>query len=158
MNGEGVTAGGTGWSLRGLLLLIVHLGIVGLLAELYLLEHTESVQQWIPMVSLLAGLAAGLVVAARPTAGGLKAFRIVMAVFVAAGLLGLWFHLRGNMEFETERNSSLSGLALFWESLRGATPTLAPGAIFQLGLLGLAYTYRHPALEAERPARMRATR
>ena len=31
----------------------------------------------------------------------------------------------------------------------GATPTLAPGAMVELGLLGLAYTYRHPALGSE---------
>ena len=148
MQRNGEVGEGNGWTVRGLLLLLVHLGILGLLAELFLLEHTESVQQWIPLVALLAGLAAGVAVAARPSAGSLKAFRVVMAAFAAAGLLGLWFHLQGNIEFELERNSSLSGLALLWESLRGATPTLAPGALFQLGLLGLAYTYRHPALDA----------
>ena len=31
--------------------------------------------------------------------------------------------------------------------LRGATPALAPGAMVQLGLLGLAFTFRHPVLE-----------
>ena len=35
---------------------------------------------------------------------------------------------------------------LVWKALRGATPALAPGALAQLGLLGLLYTYRHPAL------------
>jgi len=54
-------------------------------------------------------------------------------------------HYRGNVEFERERDPSLSGLALVWEALRGATPSLAPGAMAQLGLLGLAITWRHPA-------------
>ena len=146
MNATVETAGGERWSLRGLLLLLVHVGIVGLLAELFLLEHTESTQQWIPVLSLTAGLLTGMAVAFRPARGTLNAFRAVMAVCVVGGLLGLWFHMQGNMEFELERDSSLGGLALFWESLRGATPALAPGALFQLGLLGLAYTYRHPAL------------
>jgi hypothetical protein len=138
--------GGDGSTLRRVLLLLIHLGILGLLTELFLLEHTESVQQWIPMVSLLAGLAAGLAVAWRPAPATLAAFRVAMAVFVGAGLLGVWFHFQGNVEFELERNSSLAGAKLVWESLLGATPALAPGALFQLGLLGLAYTYRHPAL------------
>jgi hypothetical protein len=156
MNAAGETTGAEGWSLRALLLLLVHLGILGLLAELVLLEHTESFQQWIPLASLLAGLAAALAVAAKPSPGSLRIFRVVMALFVAAGLLGLWFHLQGNMEFELERNSSLAGFDLLWESLRGATPALAPGALAQLGLLGLAYTYRHPALAAARPSPSRA--
>jgi hypothetical protein len=156
MNGRGETTGADGWSLRALLLLLVHLGILGLLAELVLLEHTESFQQWIPLASLLAGLVAGLAVAAKPSPGSLKLFRVVMAVFIVAGLLGLWFHLRGNLEFELERNSSLAGVDLLWESLRGATPALAPGALSQLGLLGLAYTHRHPALAAPRPSPSRA--
>ena len=153
MNAGGGTTGAAGWSLRGVLLLLVHLGILGLLAELVLLEHTESFQQWIPLASLLAGLASGLAVAAKPSPASLKLFRVVMAAFVFGGLLGLWLHLKGNIEFELERNSSLGGIELIWESLRGATPALAPGALSQLGLLGLAFTYRHPVLAGRLPAR-----
>ncbi|HYJ16246.1 MAG TPA: hypothetical protein VE170_12200 [Candidatus Limnocylindria bacterium] len=29
-----------------------------------------------------------------------------------------------------------------------APPLLAPGSMVQLGLLGLAYTYKHPALKS----------
>ena len=36
---------------------------------------------------------------------------------------------------------------LLWQAIRGKTPPLlAPGALMQLGLVGLAYTYKHPAL------------
>ncbi|MFB3131882.1 MAG: hypothetical protein ACE10K_05095, partial [Rhodothermales bacterium] len=49
-------------------------------------------------------------------------------------------------EFELEMYPTLKGLELFWESIKGATPALAPGTMIQLGLLGWAYTYRHPAL------------
>jgi hypothetical protein len=144
----GVEAGG--WTVRRLLLVLVHVGILGLLAELFLLGHTESATQWIPLVALAVGLASAVAVALRATPARLRAFQGVMALFVIAGLLGLVLHYRGNVEFELERDASLSGLKLFWESLRGATPTLAPGALFQLGLLGLAYTFRHPALARRR--------
>jgi hypothetical protein len=40
----------------------------------------------------------------------------------------------------------VTGWPLFWEAIRGATPALAPGAMVQLGLIGLAFTIRHPAL------------
>jgi hypothetical protein len=36
------------------------------------------------------------------------------------------------------------------ETLRGAIPALAPGAMAQLGLLGLLVSYRHPAVAMER--------
>ena len=138
---------GRDWSLRGILLALVQLGIAGLLAELFLLEHTESLAQWIPVVSLSVGLVSAAAVAIRPTRASLRLFQGIMAVFVVAGLVGLVLHLRGNVEFALERDGSLRGAALFWEALRGATPALAPGALFQLGLLGLAFTLRHPVLD-----------
>jgi hypothetical protein len=56
------------------------------------------------------------------------------------------WHYQGNMEFELETYPSISGLALFKEAMMGATPALAPGTMIELGLIGLAYTYRHPLL------------
>jgi hypothetical protein len=76
-----------------------------------------------------------------------------MLLCVAAGLVGVFLHYRGNVEFELEREPLLRGLALFREAVRGATPALAPGAMAQLGLLGLVYSYRHPALRRDAPAR-----
>jgi hypothetical protein len=70
-----------------------------------------------------------------------------MIAFVASGLAGVYFHFQGSAEFKLEGNPSLRGWALFWEAIRGKTPPLlAPGAMIQLGLIGLAYTYKHPAL------------
>jgi hypothetical protein len=37
-------------------------------------------------------------------------------------------------------------MPLLWKVMSGAAPALAPGAMVQLGLLGLIYTFRHPAL------------
>jgi hypothetical protein len=45
------------------------------------------------------------------------------------------------VEFELEMYPGLSGLELFREAMKGATPALAPGTMTILGLLGLAYTY-----------------
>lgn len=133
------------WSLRQFVFAILIVGIVGLLAELLLIEHTESRIQWIPLVCLFVGLASCIWLSRRPGETALRFFQFVMAVFVIAGIAGLYFHYAGNVEFALERDSSLGGTALFWKALTGATPALAPGALAQLGLLGLAYSYSHPA-------------
>jgi len=131
-------------SLRQLVLALVFIGIAGLEVELALLRHAESASQWIPHVALLIGLIATAVVYFRPAPATLRVFQALMAGFLVVGALGVYFHLQGNVEFARERDPSLSGLSLIWKALRGATPALAPGALAQLGLLGLLYTYKHP--------------
>jgi hypothetical protein len=133
-------------SLRQLVLALVFVGIIGLEIELALLRHADSFSQLIPHIVLLIGLLATTLVYLRPSAAVLRAFQAIMWLFVVIGLLGLYFHFKGNLEFATERDPSLSGFKLIWKVLRGATPALAPGALSQLGLLGLIYTYKHPAL------------
>lgn len=133
-------------SLRQLLLAIVFIGIVGLEVELALLRHADSATQWIPHVALLIGLLATAAVYFRPAPATLKLFRAIMLAFLVVGALGVFLHLKGNVEFALERDPSLTGLSLIWKALRGATPALAPGALAQVSLLGLLYTYRHPAL------------
>jgi hypothetical protein len=133
-------------SLRQLLLAVVVIGLVGLELELALLKHADSLQQWIPHVSLLIGVLATGAVYFRPGPATLRAFQAIMAGFLVVGALGIYLHLRGNVEFALERDPSLTGLSLIWKALRGATPALAPGAMAQLGLLGLLFSYKHPAL------------
>jgi hypothetical protein len=133
-------------SVRQLLLGLVFLGIVGLQVELALLRHAESATQWIPHVTLMIGLLATAAVYFRPSPGTLRAFQAIMLAFLVVGALGVFLHLRGNVEFALERDPSLSGVPLFWKALRGASPALAPGALAQLGLLGLLYCYQRPAV------------
>ena len=132
--------------LRQILLALVLLGAVGLLAELAFLEHFDSVSQWVPLALLVVVLGAVVTVRYRCGRPALRFFQVVMALCVVTGAVGILLHYRGNVEFELERDGSIRGLRLFWEAIRGATPALAPGALSQLGLLGLAYTYRHPSL------------
>ena len=133
-------------ALRRILLAVVLVGIAGLGAELFLLEHYDGVWQWVPIVALAAGLALTVAVGVRPGRAVLLAFRAVMVAFVVAGAVGVYLHLDGNAEFERESDAAIRGTALLWEALRGATPSLAPGSLAQLGLIGLALAYRHPAL------------
>jgi hypothetical protein len=132
--------------LRRMLLALILLGAVGLLAELGLLEHFDSATQWIPLALLVVVLGATRAVQVRRARGTVRFFQVIMALCVVTGAIGVFLHYRGNVEFEIERDGSLHGFQLFWEAIRGATPALAPGALSQLGLLGLVYTFRHPTL------------
>jgi hypothetical protein len=131
---------------RPLLLGLVLLGTLGLLAELVLMEHFADWQQVIPLAVLGLGLAATALAGLRTRPGTVRIFQSLMVVFIVAGLAGLWLHYRGNELFELEIAPATSGSDLIWKALRGAVPTLAPGALVQLGLLGLIWSYDHPAL------------
>ena len=135
-----------GISLRQILLMLVLVGNAGLVAELLLLGHTESFNQWIPLIVLAIGTVSTLVVMFRPGYRAIRLFQWIMASFLMVGVLGLYLHYQGNVEFALERYPDARGFELMWKALRGATPTLAPGALAQLGLLGLVYTFKHPVL------------
>lgn len=137
--------------LRLLLLSVLVLGMMGTLAELILLEHTESNTQWIPLVLLAVSVIAAVIAGLRPARASLLALRVLMTACILAGAIGLYLHYSGNVEFELEMYPGLRGVELFWKSITGATPALAPGAMIQFGLLGLIYTWRHPRLHPPEP-------
>jgi hypothetical protein len=124
--------------LQRLLLAIFVGGVVGTCAELALLEHYEDVKQLIPLFLGAAGLVVALWYWRRPGPVSTSGFMTIQVAFAVSGLLGLWFHYRGNVEFEKEIYPELAGKALVWQSLTGATPTLAPGAMVFLALVGYA--------------------
>lgn len=134
--------------LGDLILAVIVIGMLGLTAELLLMEHTESWQQWIPIVALSLGMGVTAWLRVHSSRTTVIVFTTLMALYLGAGLLGVYFHYEGNVEFVLERTPELSGLALAWEALRGATPALAPGAMAQLGLMGLVYVYAygHPSI------------
>jgi hypothetical protein len=133
--------------LRHFLLAILVMSMLATGVELVLLEHTESTAQWIPLVLIGVGLLSMPLVVAWPNRVAFAIFRVAMLACVIAGLVGIYLHYRGNVEFELEMNAGLKGFQLFRDSMMGATPALAPGSMTQLGLLGLLYTYRHPRLQ-----------
>ena len=137
------------WRRLGLYLLLF--GIAGTTTDLVLLEHMEDRLQWTPLVLLALGLLVGGYVAVRPTRAVVTGLRTLMAVYVPTGALGVYLHVKSNVEFELEMRPSMAGLELLVESLKGAMPALAPGTMAQLGLLGLLVCFRHPALSAPSP-------
>ena len=132
-----------------MLLVVLVLGLVGTGAELLLLKHYGDPWQVVPLA--LIGLAIVLVASLGVTRGpaAIRALQAVMTLFLAGGAIGTALHYKGNTEFELDANPGLAGFELFKESLSGALPTLAPGAMIQLGLIGLVYTFRHPRLHRD---------
>lgn len=132
--------------LRAALLAVLVLGTTGVLIELILLEHLEDGWQRLPVFLLVAALIILSWHAVDRGGLSLRFLQGAMALFILCGLLGLILHFKGNIEFELEMQPNARGMALLWAALEGATPTLAPGAMVQLGLIGLLYTFRHPRL------------
>jgi hypothetical protein len=132
---------------RRILMAILLIGVIGVVAELLLMGHIEDFNQSIPVTLGFATMLAGAAIALRPGAGTLRLFRAVMALMIVSGFVGVALHFQVNMEFQLEMDPALSGMALYQKSILAKTPpALAPGAMIQLGLIGLAYTFRHPAL------------
>jgi len=133
---------------RKLLLLILLLGVIGIMAELLLLAHTEDANQWIPIGLGALTIVVSAIVTLRPSRATIRLFQFVMLLMIVSGAVGMYLHLQANMEFQLEMDATLKGFALLKKSIVAKSPpALAPGAMAQLGLIGLAYTFRHPAME-----------
>jgi hypothetical protein len=134
-------------ALRGFALALTAFGLVATTVDLVLLEHYEETPMFIPLVVNVVALAAILMHALAGTRGTVRLLRLVMAGVVVTSLVGVVLHYRGSLEFQVDMDPTLSASELFWKVMHmKAPPTLAPGALAQLGLLGLIATYRHPAL------------
>ncbi len=133
--------------LRKLLLALIALGMAGLTTELLLLDHVEDVWQLVPLVVLALGASALVWQLLAPTALSTRCFQLSMLLIAASGVVGIVLHYKGNLEFQLEIDATQSAWDLFRKVMHAkAPPALAPGAMTQLGLLGLVYTFRHPAL------------
>ncbi len=126
--------------MKRLLLATFLLSLFGTGLELLLLEHTEDGWQLIPVVLTGVGFIAWIWYELAPTIKSKQLFRVVLIGFLISGIMGFVLHFDGNMAFELEMYPSMSGGALILESLKGATPVLAPGVMIATGLTGWAYT------------------
>jgi uncharacterized membrane protein HdeD (DUF308 family) len=136
---------------RRILLAILVLGVIGITIELLLLGHDEDLNQFIPLALAAAALLVSVVVSLKPSFATVRVFQFVMVLLIISGAVGVYLHFGATSEFQLEMDPTLSGLALFRKAIVAkAPPALAPGAMTQLGLIGLAYTFRHPALQSGR--------
>jgi hypothetical protein len=146
-------SGGSVGQLRRWLLWVLALGLAGVEAELLLLEHYEDAWQWAPLVLIGLALAAVGWQMLRPGAASLRALRILMVLFLLAGLAGVGLHFRGAAGFQLEIDPGMGTWDLVKRVMHAkAPPVLAPGVMLQLGLIGLAYGFSNSeGKRSERP-------
>ena len=136
-------------ALRWLLLGLLTFGMLGTAVDLVLLGHYEDAWQWPPLALIVAGPLVVAWIAVRENHAAILTLRWTMWTFVVAGIAGLGLHYNGNREFQKELDPALSGWPLFVKVVTAkAPPALAPAGMIQLGLLGLLFTYGHPARAA----------
>lgn len=117
-----------------------------------LLNHHEDLKQAIPLVLIGLAFLALLWLAVAGSRTAVWALRFVMSLLALGGLVGVALHFQSTLEFQREIDPSLRGFDLVMKALRAkAPPALAPGVMIQLGLIGLALTYRHPSLGLAHP-------
>jgi uncharacterized membrane protein len=128
--------------LRSWIVGILVLGLLGTVTELVLLEHYEQPTQFVPLVLIVAALAALFWEFRRRDKASRRTIQAVMVLFVLAGFVGFVAHFHGSAEYQLELNPDMSNWELLEKILRAkAPPLLAPGMMLQLGLLGLAYVF-----------------
>ena len=132
--------------LRRLLLVTLVLGVAGTGTELLLLEHFGDVWQLVPIVLIGLAVLALIAYAFSRSRASVRTVQVTMLLCVLSGLVGTWLHYQSNAEFELEITPEMLFWPLFKAAMTGSMPVLAPGAMIQLGLIGLAWSFRHPAL------------
>lgn len=132
-------------TLRRFMLAILIFAMTGTFVDMMLFDHYQTFWQKIPLV--LLGIAA-LTLTGHLTVQNqitLRAFRSAMLLLILGGAAGIFFHVQASAEFHGELDSTASRWQLAWVVLHSKVPpTLAPGGLIQMGLIGLAATYRHP--------------
>jgi len=140
--------------LRRLILLLLTFGLVALFGELIALGHYEDWKQFIPLTMIGVTLLAVVWHVASGAAPSVRVLQIVFVLLIVTGATGIVLHYRSNVEFQLEVSPGLVGWELIKKALNAkAPPALAPGVMAQLGVLGLIYTFRHPALRGSQEER-----
>ena len=133
--------------LRRFMLAILVFAMTGTFIDLMMFRHYQDPWQLIPLG--LLGLSAATLVwyGIRRSRISLRTFQILMVLLIAGGVAGVILHWKTSADYYTELDSTIQRWQMVWSVLHSKVPpTLAPAGLIQMGLMGLAYAYRHPAL------------
>jgi hypothetical protein len=133
--------------IRGILLVSSVISLIGIGVELVILNHLNPILQLIPVFLIVLGLGSIIWYAISRNGKSMRIFQGTMALCVISGLIGIFLHVAFSASEASKKDKTLHGMQLFQAAIKGIAPPLAPGAMIQLGLIGLAYTYRHPAMD-----------
>lgn len=119
---------------------------LGTVIELWLTEHTESIQL-LPFGLCGLGLLAVAGALVRPQKFTLWSLRAVMGLMALGSGLGIYEHLESNAGFYLEIHPNAGTAAVLGGAFTGANPLLAPGILALAAVLAWAATYQHPQLQ-----------
>ena len=130
-------------TLRRAIVAVYLIGLAGTAADLLLIGHVEEWTQLAPLLVMAPAFAAGIWWGITIDLHSRTVFQMTIAVLMFTGAVGLWFHFQGNVEFEREVSPTLGGFPFYWKALQGGSPpSLAPGTLIHLGLIGLISTFK----------------
>lgn len=121
----------------------------GSLFELTVLNHTGQPVQLLPFILGAVGLLLVAWAFFRPSMAGLRLLRVSMALIILGSLVGVYFHLRGNLEAVLDSGASLTLFQQVVRTLGGENPLMAPGILAIAAVLAIAATYGQKALASE---------
>ena len=127
------------FSLKRVIVMALLFMMIGTAMELYLLEHYEDALQLIPLLCIGGSILAMIVLLFQRTRFVIGIFKLVLGLTALSGFYGVFLHMQANYEFELEMKPTAKGWDLFSESLSGALPSLAPGSMIVLALIGYSY-------------------
>lgn len=114
---------------------------IGTLLELFLLAHYEDEWQLLPILLIIASLVLFGVYLFLEKLWVLRSLQTLLIAVGLSGGLGVFFHMKANLEFEAELHPTLSFTQHLLDSFSGALPALAPGSMFVFALIGYIYIY-----------------
>lgn len=130
-------------TMRRLLLALLCLACIGTTTELWMMGHHEDPWQWAPLAVMVACAGCAMWVMATWAIPAVRTLRVLMVVLMLTGATGAFMHYRANMEFQLEMDPSLGGFELMGKILHAkAPPSLAPGNMALIGLIGLVAVWR----------------
>src|SRR5215212_3461741 len=110
--------------LRGWILGVLLLGLLGTVTELALLSHYERALQLVPVVLIALALVTLIWHAMKRGNTSLNAVLIVMVLFVLAGFVGFVAHFQGSAEFQLELDPSIGTWDLLAKVFQAKAPPL----------------------------------
>ena len=133
--------------LRRFLLLLATAMCVGTVVELLLAKHTEDPLQLLPFLLCGLGFVALIAVLQSPQRLTIWFLRASMGLMMLGSLIGVYQHLVNNIAFQIELKPGATISDVWLKALQGGNPLLAPGILALAGLIALAATYYHPAVD-----------
>lgn len=155
MDAQGVRRRSAEGQLRHLRLMLYSLSIlvfVASIVELLAAKHDQELTQFIPFAISGIGIVTVVMVWHSPSWWMTRWTQGFMLVSLGASLLGMYFHISGNMEFVRELHPDASLWTAFQRGFTGRNPILAPGVLAFGAALALLGSLIRIEVSSARPA------